>query len=72
MYNYTQIVKRNVLENIVPIIISCKHYLEQARSPLLMIRDLLAYVPQEAHANKSRQQAPMQIYSGTLRSQDNI
>ena len=70
MYNYTQIVKCNVLENIVPIIISCKHYLEQARSPLL--RDLLAYVPQEAHANKSRQQAPMQIYSGTLRSQDNI
>ena len=42
MYNYSQIVKRNVIENIVPIIISCKHYLEQARSPLL--RDLLAYL----------------------------
>ena len=42
MCNYTQIVKRNVIENIVPIIISCKHYLEQARSPLL--RDLLAYL----------------------------
>ena len=37
-----QIVKRNVMENIIPIVVSAKHLFEKERSPLL--RDLLLYI----------------------------
>ncbi|GFO01088.1 condensin-2 complex subunit d3-like [Plakobranchus ocellatus] len=38
----TQVVRRNVIENIVPVVISLKHMLEKARSPLL--KDLMGYL----------------------------
>ncbi len=38
----SQIVKRNVIENVVPIVVSAKHLLEKERSPLL--KDLLGYL----------------------------
>ncbi|CAH1786833.1 unnamed protein product, partial [Owenia fusiformis] len=38
----TQIVKKNTIENIVPIIIALKHQLEQHRSPVL--KDLMLYL----------------------------
>ena len=37
-----QIVKRNVMENIIPIVVSAKHLFEKERSPLL--KDLLLYL----------------------------
>lgn len=37
-----QIVKRNVIENLLPVVISAKHLLEQRHSPLL--RDMLYYL----------------------------
>lgn len=37
-----QIVKRNVIENIIPIVIAAKHLFEKERSPLL--KDLLLYL----------------------------
>ncbi|GFR84018.1 condensin-2 complex subunit D3-like, partial [Elysia marginata] len=38
----SQVVRRNVIENIVPVVISLKHMFEQARSSLL--RDLMVYL----------------------------
>merc|ERR1719193_2565489 len=38
----SQVVKRNVIENIVPILIAMKHKLEEARSPLM--KHLLLYL----------------------------
>ncbi|XP_063400127.1 condensin-2 complex subunit D3-L-like [Mytilus trossulus] len=38
----TQVVKKNVIENIVPIVVSLKHMLEQQRSPVL--KDLMMYL----------------------------
>ncbi|KAL5008695.1 hypothetical protein ScPMuIL_014276 [Solemya velum] len=38
----TQVVKRNVIENIVPIVVSLKHMLEKHRSPVL--KDLMFYL----------------------------
>ena len=38
-YDTVQIVKKNTIENIVPIVISVKHLFEQKHSPLL--KDLL-------------------------------
>ncbi|KAK3759512.1 hypothetical protein RRG08_045798, partial [Elysia crispata] len=38
----SQVVRRNVIENIVPVVISLKHMFEQARSSLL--RDLMIYL----------------------------
>ncbi|XP_012944788.1 condensin-2 complex subunit D3 [Aplysia californica] len=38
----TQVVRRNVIENIVPVVISLKHMLEKKRSPLL--KDLMRYL----------------------------
>ncbi|XP_031558321.1 condensin-2 complex subunit D3-like isoform X2 [Actinia tenebrosa] len=38
----TQVLKKNMIENIIPIIIELKHMLEKQRSPLL--KDLLAYL----------------------------
>ncbi len=37
-----QIVKRNVIENLVPVVIAAKHLLERNHSPLL--KDMLAYL----------------------------
>lgn len=37
-----QIVKRNVIENLIPVVIAAKHLLERNHSPLL--RDMLAYL----------------------------
>ena len=37
-----QIVKKNVIENLVPIVIAAKHMFEQQHSPLL--RDMLKYL----------------------------
>ena len=38
----SQIVKRNVVENIVPVVVSAKHLFEKERSPLL--KNLLQYL----------------------------
>ncbi|WAR03163.1 CNDD3-like protein [Mya arenaria] len=38
----TQVVKRNVIENIVPVVVAVKHLLEKQRSPLL--KELLTYL----------------------------
>ncbi|OWF35473.1 condensin-2 complex subunit D3-like isoform X2 [Mizuhopecten yessoensis] len=38
----TQVLKKNVIENIVPVVVSLKHMLEQHRSPLQ--KDLLSYL----------------------------
>ncbi len=37
-----QLVKRNVMENVVPIVIAAKHLFEKERDPLL--KDLLLYL----------------------------
>ena len=39
---FFQIVKKNVIENLVPVVISAKHLFEQKHSPLL--RDMLCYL----------------------------
>ncbi|KAK6973017.1 Condensin-2 complex subunit D3 [Biomphalaria glabrata] len=38
----TQVVRRNVIENIVPVVITLKHMLEKCRSPIL--KNLMAYL----------------------------
>ncbi len=56
----SQIVKRNVIENITPIVVAAKHLFEKERSPLL--RNLLAYLKELMQDYKNEVSGTLQTH----------
>ena len=65
-----QLVKRNVMENVVPIVIAAKHLFEKEHDPLL--KDLLLYLKELMQVRKSSDKVGLRYYMYRLHHEGEV